>query len=69
MTDTALLRDQINVSGYKMNFIAEQVGITYAGFLKKLNNETEFKATEIQKLCEVLKIGVDLKEKIFFATK
>ena len=47
MTNTALLRKKIDESGYKLRFIAKQIGITYQGFLKKINNETEFKAKEI----------------------
>ena len=44
MTNTELLKDKIEKSGYKLKYIAEQIGITYYGFLKKVNNETEFKA-------------------------
>ena len=67
MTNTALLRNKINESGYKISFVAKQVGITYQGLLKKINNETEFKANEIQALCNLLKICMEEKEKIFFA--
>ena len=48
MTNTQLLRDKIEQSGYKLRFIAGKLGITYQGFLKKINNESEFKASEIQ---------------------
>lgn len=67
MTNTKLLRKKINDSGYKLCFIAKQLGITYQGFLKKSNNETEFKASEIQTLCNLLNIGIQEKEQIFFA--
>lgn len=66
MTNTELLRKKIDDSGYKLTYIAKQIGITYQGFLKKINNETEFKATEIQLLCELLNIGIQEKEDIFF---
>lgn len=66
MTNTELLRKKIDDSGYKLRFIAEKIGITYQGFLKKINNETEFKATEIQILCELLNIDIQEKEEIFF---
>ena len=58
MTNTALLRKKIDESGYKLRFIAKQIGITYQGFLKKINNETEFKAKEIMILCDLLKIDI-----------
>jgi hypothetical protein len=67
MTNERLLRTRISESGYKMSFIASKVGITYAGLLKKINNETEFKASEIQSLCELLEIDNNLREEIFFA--
>lgn len=66
MTDTKALREKIDDSGYKLRFIAKQLGITYQGFLKKINNETEFKATEIQTLCNLLNIDIQGKEQIFF---
>lgn len=67
MTNTTLLRMKIDESGYKLRFIAKQLGITYQGFLKKLNNETEFKASEIQILRELLHLTPEECEKIFFA--
>lgn len=69
MTNTELLRKKIDDSGYKLTYIAKQIGITYQGFLKKINNETEFKATEIQLLCELLNIGIQEKEDIFFVSE
>ena len=65
MTNTELLKDKIEKSGYKLKYIAEQIGITYYGFLKKVNNETEFKASEIQTLCDLLEIAGEEKEKFF----
>ena len=66
MTNTSLLKGKIEESGYKLGFIAKRLGITYQGFLKKVNNETEFKATEIQTLCDLLNIDIQQKEAIFF---
>lgn len=67
MTDTMLLRAKLEESGYRLKFIAKKLGITYAGLLKKINNETEFKASEIQKLANMLKLDLKEKEEIFFA--
>lgn len=66
MTNTNLLREKIDDSGYKLRFIAGKLGITYQGFLKKINNETEFKATEIQNLKELLNLTDEERDKIFF---
>lgn len=66
MTNTSLLRKKLDESGYKLRFIAKQLGITYQGFLKKINNETEFKASEIQALKEFLNLTDEERDKIFF---
>lgn len=67
MTDTEMLRERLKDSGYKMYFIAEHLGLSYQGFLNKVDGKTEFVAPEIKKLCELLNIGLEDKEKIFFA--
>ena len=66
MTNTSLLRRKIDESGYKLTYIAKQLGITYPGLLKKINNETEFKAGEIQTLCKLLNLTDDEMKEIFF---
>ncbi len=67
MTNTALLEQYIEKSGYKKSFIAEQLGITAYGFSLKVNNNSEFKASEMSILCKLLKINARDKEAIFFA--
>lgn len=68
MTNSSLLRDAVKRSGYKMSYISDRIGLTYQGFLKKVNNETEFKASEIQRLCELLTLSEDERTAIFFAS-
>lgn len=67
MVNTKMLRDKISDAGYKLQFVAEKCGLTYFGFMKKVNNETEFKASEIM----ILKVLLNLTDKevnqIFFA--
>lgn len=67
MTNTALLEQYIEKSGYKKSFIAEQIGLTAYGFMLKVNNKSEFKASEMNNLCKLLKIDAKDKEAIFFA--
>ena len=69
MTNTELLEKKVAESGYKRNYIAKAIGLKSAyGLAKKINNETEFKASEIDALCKLLKIeSPDEKEAIFFA--
>lgn len=69
MTNTALLKAKIESLGLKYTYIAKCLGLSDHGLAKKINNLTEFKATEIQNLCEVLRISeLEEKEQIFFAT-
>ena len=66
MTNTKKKKKKIDESGYKLRFIASKLGITYQGFLKKINNETEFKASEMQILRELLNLMDAEFEQIFF---
>ena len=69
MTNTMLLNKKIDDAGYNRIYSARAMGVKRAdGLAKKSRNETEFKASEINALCELLKID-DPKEKeaIFFA--
>ena len=68
MTNTTLLRRKIDESGYKLIFLAEKCGLTYQGFMKKVNNETEFKASEIQTLKELLNLTTEEVNAIFFCS-
>lgn len=66
MTNSELLREKISLSGYKLQFIAEKMGLTYQGFLKKINNESEFKASEIKSLQAILRLSKKERDAIFF---
>ena len=66
MTNTVLLNKTIKESGVKRYALAEQMGITYQGLLNKINNVSEFKASEIKKMSEILGIDLELRERIFF---
>lgn len=68
MTNTDMLKKKIEESGYKLRFIAAKIGLSYQGFLNKMTNKSEFRASEIQELCTLLNISVAEKERIFFAT-
>ena len=66
MTKGNLLREKIDACGFKLVFVAKQLGISYQAFLKKLNNETEFKASEVMILKEILHLTDDEVMEIFF---
>lgn len=67
MTDTKMLRELIESKGIKYGFIAEKLGISHQSLIRKMKNNTQFKACEIKDLCDLLNIN-DLKTKdlIFF---
>lgn len=66
MTDSQILRDKIEQSGYKLGFIALSLNLTRQGLRKKLDNESEFKASEIQSLKNLLKLTNKERDEIFF---
>ena len=68
MTNTELLEDKITKSGLKKTYLADKVGLSLAGFRNCCINKAEFKASQIQILCDELKItSLMEKQSIFFA--
>ena len=67
MTNTALLAEKIRQSGYKLQYVAEQCGLTYQGLLPKLKGERDFKQTEVTALRDLLKLTDAESNAIFFA--
>lgn len=68
MTNTELLEKKIQESGKKKGYLAKKVGLSLAGFYNCCNNKAEWKASQIDILCDELGI-TDLYERqaIFFA--
>ena len=67
MTDSEALNKVIENSGLKLTFIARALKLSREGFYKKLNNQTEFKASVIVKMQEILNLSNEQRDKIFFA--
>ncbi|NLC96174.1 MAG: DUF739 family protein [Erysipelotrichaceae bacterium] len=57
MTDTYALEDAINRKNLTKKEVAQHLGLSEQGFLLKLNNKSEFKASEIKTLCTLLKLA------------
>lgn len=66
MTNTELLQEKLNSSGYKMTFVAKELGITYQALLNKLNNKREFIYGEIISLGRLLHLTGAEVDRIFF---
>lgn len=64
MTNTVELEVAIVRAGFTKREVARRLGLSEMGLYKKINNITEFKASEIQALVEMLNIQ-DM-SKIFF---
>lgn len=69
MTNTELLEEKIKQSGKKLTFLAEKVGLSYAGFRNCVTNKAEFKASHIDILCKELSINTSEMRRIFFANR
>lgn len=68
MIDTQLLQKAIQKSGLKKKKIAQMLQISVMSLHRKVTNQTEFKAKEIEILCNILAIcDLHQKEQIFFA--
>lgn len=67
MTKTSLLEEYIQKSGYKKGYLAEALGLSRYGFILKCSNKAEFRASEIETLCNLLNIDTADRMAIFFA--
>ncbi len=60
------LNDLIEASGYKKQFIAKSIGLSYQGFLYKTQGVNDFTAKELNNLSKILKMSKKQKIDIFF---
>ena len=66
MTNIDLLEDKIYESGLKKGYIAARIGVSSSTFSALLNNRTEFKASQIRDICNVLDIKDDAEIRAIF---
>lgn len=67
MTNTVLLEQYIEKSGYKKSYIAKRLGISPYALALKINNKSEFKGSEMETLWQLLGITPKDRMSIFFA--
>ena len=68
MTDTLELEIAIKRAGFTKKEIASKLGITQMGLHNKMNNISEFKASEIALLYKLLNLNsFEEQQKIFFS--
>ena len=66
MTNTKALKEAIQKSGLKLKAIAKLLNISGTSLSRKINNITEFKASEIIALSEILQLDTEKELLIFF---
>ena len=70
MTDTMMIRDCIRSQGMKLGHVAHVLGITNNTLRCKLENESEFKVSEAEKLSKMLQrmlgMTVEQRDRCFF---
>lgn len=69
MTDTAKLRKRIKDAGYRLSYVAEVLGISQYTLQKKLDNDSEFKISEVDALAKLLGLTPAEKNALFLRTK
>ena len=69
MTNTKKLRARIKDRGLLYGYLAQQLGITPYCLSQKIDNKTEFRASEIHKLAQLLDMTLDEKEAFFLEDK
>ncbi len=57
MADNAKLQEIVKNSGVKKSFLAEKMGISYQGYIKKESGKSEFLAKEIAVMKDVLRLS------------
>lgn len=66
MTNTTLLKEKMDQSGYKIVYIAEQLKMTQQGIYKKLKDGSEWNYSQVMMLKDILRLSDDDVNNIFF---
>lgn len=69
MTDTIALRSRIKASGYRLGYIAEWLGISTYTLQRKIDNNSEFRVSEVDAMSKLLNMTPAEKDAYFFASK
>ena len=68
MTNSKLIRQTIKDRGLKISFVAKKMGLSPFGLQKKMDNQTEFKVSEVESFCNAVGgLSRDDMIQIFFA--
>ena len=67
MVKTELLREYIDKSGFKIQFLAKEIGITRQSLTSKIDGVHDFRVQEAAKLSELLGLTKAQRDTIFFS--
>lgn len=62
------LNDRITISRVPITAIAEKLGISRQTFYNKISGKRDFKISEVEKICSILRLTREEKNLIFFAS-
>ena len=65
MTDTLNLRKRIKDAGFRLGYVADVLGITPYTLQKKLDNDSQFRISEVDALAKLLGLTPEEKDALF----
>lgn len=69
MVDFEKLNCAIEQSGMKISAISDKIGVNRTTLYNKISGKTEFNASEIESISDVLRLSAKDRNEIFFAKK
>lgn len=67
MTNSLALEIAMKERGITKRELAKSLGLSEMGLYKKIRNDSEFKASEISAITNILELPLESRDKIFFA--
>lgn len=68
MTNTTQIRAYIESQGLKLGHVARVLGISSSALHQKLNDESDFKVSEADRLSAMLGLTIEQRDACFFGT-
>ena len=67
MTNGKMLKEIAKAKHITLQSIEDAIGVSRQGLFKKIENRSEFKASEVMRISELLDLSEKQKKQIFFA--
>ena len=67
VTNGKMLKEIAKAKHITLQSIADAIGVSRQGLFKKIENRSEFKASEVMRISELLDLSEKQKKQIFFA--